>query len=110
MPKPFRNPRMDPNSFLTPSTPLTKRLQRLRDLAQPKYLALFSSKISDALFLFSRIHFTICLTHVRLPFHLQQLGLLQEMEKISLTCDHMDLHHQNLERIGSVDGKSFTEM
>ncbi|KAF9386806.1 hypothetical protein CPC16_007370 [Podila verticillata] len=40
----------------------------------------------------------------------QQLGLLQEMEKISLTCDHMELYHQNLERIGSVDGRGFTEI
>ncbi|KAG0033898.1 hypothetical protein BGZ81_006919 [Podila clonocystis] len=40
----------------------------------------------------------------------QQLGLLEEMEKIALPCDHMELYDQSLERIGSVDGRSFTEI
>ncbi|KAF9421932.1 hypothetical protein BGZ94_008710 [Podila epigama] len=39
----------------------------------------------------------------------EQLGMLQDLEALSTTCDNMELFYQDFTPIGKIDGRGFTE-
>lgn len=41
---------------------------------------------------------------------LEQLGLLEELDKFSLPVENLDMYKENLKFIGAIEGKPYREM